>query len=253
MTSLEFSPEDRSRAEQIYRRISWGGRTALVVLCLSAFLGLCSVSPHLNRFFSALIYLGLLLIVYFLPDTLARAHLRKTGLSLEHIERRIVWRGMPVVLKPLKFYAKGQLNSNGLRSFLIWLLSLFALFWFFVRFPVLDRWFAPSWQGNVIVLLATILMKVYELWERKLPVLRLDNKGVSSGGIFFWPRTVPWSQVADVEEVKTWDFRGGQQPARLNFRDGKGKTRLRVLCAPGGSFVQEIEAHLRGESKISSS
>ncbi len=252
MTSPQLSPDDQKRAAQIYKRTSWTLRTVLAVVGLPSYFGLHRAFPHLNDLISSIFWIGLLMVLYSVPDVLARAQLRKLGLSLERVERRILWRSTDVIpTKLLEFKAKGQLNSNTLRAIMIWLLSIAATFGVSIHFPILGHSLDPQWRANLTMVISLIPLYIYNFWESRLAVLRLDEKGVGNGTVFLWPRTVPWSQVADVEETRTWDYKGEEQPVRVSFRSTKGKALLRVLSTPGGSFVQEVEATLHGESKIS--
>ncbi len=87
----------------------------------------------------------------------SRAQLRKLGLLLERVERRILWRSTDVgPTQLLEFKAKGQLNSNTLRAIMIWLLSIAATFGVFIHFPILGHSLDPQRGSTLIVVLTFI-------------------------------------------------------------------------------------------------
>ncbi len=73
MTSPQLSPDDQKRAAQIYKRTSWTLRTVLAVVGLHSYFGLHRAFPHLNDLISSTFWIGLLMVLYSVPDVLARS------------------------------------------------------------------------------------------------------------------------------------------------------------------------------------
>lgn len=256
MTSPELSPEERERADALFKAAQTQAIFGFVLLTLLfcwALMVLLRSILHLDFNFGGVIGIGVV-GSSFAGRFYGTHRVRKAGLSLDRVERHFIpktaaqFDGEPVEVRV------ASTRSDGLAGIVILSLVAALLIWLQMSGHGLNPIIAAL---GVVVLLLFGMQAALRLSNP--PVLRLDSAGAFNGAQHFWPQRASWSNIVGVELMRFFDYKGNEASRRLVFRDAKNKAVIVVLLLSSqfsASQVEEllaqVEAIFRGESKISS-
>ncbi len=255
MTSSQLSTQERRRAWRIYHATKWLTWLALGSLCFAINVeGMISLKsePELIKNLSSSIWIVFTLVV---GEKLAIHRIQQVGLANARQESRIIVKTTPIE-EP--FTKTDPENKRSVRRILYqgqllvfapcWAF-FFGLFWLLHGGTGFERRDDAESTAFLALWPATVLFLVF-LFVAQDPRAKWEAS-VSYEEIF--QKAVPWSAVAQAEEVCVWNFKNNVSECYFLFRSQGGKVLKRVKVPPAKAEVAfaEVEARLRGESKIS--
>lgn len=244
MASPELSPEQQKRATQIYKRAMWIG---------------------FGIYFGAIIVLSLLRVLHSQSSVamgvmgglasgvirqFAEQRVSRVGLSLARVERHAI----PMIATPIEDSLVFHSESAARLGRFTLLISGISL-----GMSILGQTGpkpSAAYLAGIVFSCALGMLSLY-LMSKPL-VLQLNTQGVTAWSSDFKPRRVAWDQVVAVEVQQPFDCMGKPGSKTLVFIGHDDVPLIKMpLAFPAilpeqvDEFIAQVEAKLRGESKIS--
>lgn len=249
---VSHSPSDaRRRARFIY--YFWAILVGLGVGAISFLVGMKLiglVEPGWRNTISSFLFPVTFLLALRTGDIYGRKRVRDAGFSPRRTEVRVLLREPSVDLDDEKPVSASRQKFNRAQ---VWFFAASWAFWlalFQFLSGGLSSWDDIQRDAYMALFPAIILWLIYRFFTQDPRMVHSRARAVSRKR----RDGLSWSQVVEVEERRTYDFKDELVECHLVFR-GLDRLVLDVVAVyptEANNLIKEVEAKLRGESKISS-